>query len=146
MYGAIVVGTDGSDRADLAVDEAISLAKLSGARLYGVHVLRPLSVMGSEFDASAIALDNQSRQEEGGRIHAAFLARAADRGVTAEMQTLDGDPAAALITVAESVDADLVVVGNRGMAGMKRFVLGSVPNKVAHRSPCSVLIGDTDRA
>jgi nucleotide-binding universal stress UspA family protein len=39
-----------------------------------------------------------------------------------------------------------MVVGNRGMAGLRRFVLGSVPNKVAHRSPCSLLIVDTDRS
>ena len=42
-----------------------------------------------------------------------------------------------------TVKADLVVVGNRGMSGMKRFILGSVPNKIAHHAPCSVLIVDT---
>jgi nucleotide-binding universal stress UspA family protein len=46
--------------------------------------------------------------------------------------------------VAETVHADLVVIGNRGMSGVKRLVLGSVPNKVSHRCPCSVLIVDTD--
>jgi nucleotide-binding universal stress UspA family protein len=145
MYEAIVVGTDGSKRADRAVDEAISLAKLSGAKLYGVHVIRPLSTMGSEFEASAIALDNQARQEESERIQKDLLARAKDQGVTVEIQTFDGDPATALFNVAESVNANLIVVGNRGMTGVKRFVLGSVPNKVAHGSTCSVLIVNTDR-
>jgi nucleotide-binding universal stress UspA family protein len=42
--------------------------------------------------------------------------------------------------VATNVVADLVVVGNRGMSGMKRFVLGSVPNKISHHCPCSLLI------
>ncbi len=145
MYEAIVVGTDGSNRADLAVDAAISLAKLSGAKLYGVHVIRPLSTMGIEFDASAVAIDNQARQEESERIQRDLLAMAKDQCVTAEMQTFDGDPANALFSVAESVNADLIVVGNRGMTGVKRFVLGSVPNKVAHGSTCSVLIVNTDR-
>jgi nucleotide-binding universal stress UspA family protein len=54
-----------------------------------------------------------------------------------------GDPANALIDVAEAVGADLIVVGNRGMEGKKRFVLGSVPNKVSHHCPCSLLIVDT---
>jgi nucleotide-binding universal stress UspA family protein len=52
----------------------------------------------------------------------------------------EGDPAKALVTIAKRVDADLVVVGNRGMRGLKRFVLGSVPNDVAHKAPCAVLI------
>ena len=93
MYEAIVVGTDGSNRAARAVDEAISLAKLSGAKLYGVHVIRPLSTMGSEFETSAIALDNQARQEESGRIQKDLISKAKDQGVTVEMQTFDGDPA-----------------------------------------------------
>ena len=145
MYEAIVVGTDGSNRADQAVDAAISLAKLSGAKLYGVHVIRPLSTMGSEFDASAIAIDNQARQKESERIQKDLLTKATNQGVTVEVQTFDGDPANALFNVAESVNADLIVVGNRGMTGVKRFVLGSVPNKVAHGSHCSVLIVNTDR-
>ena len=52
----------------------------------------------------------------------------------------EGDPGKAIITVAKEVEADLVVVGNRGMKGLKRFVLGSVPNDVAHGAPCAVLI------
>jgi hypothetical protein len=48
--------------------------------------------------------------------------------------------------VAQSVGADLVVVGNRGMTGVKRFVLGNVPNKISHHAPCSILIVDTSRA
>ena len=52
----------------------------------------------------------------------------------------EGDPGKALITDRQGVEADLVVVGNRGMKGLKRFVLGSVPNDVAHGAPCAVLI------
>ena len=66
------------------------------------------------------------------------------QGVAIEMHNVDGDPADMIIKMAESTHADLVVVGNRGMAGMKRFVLGSVPNKVAHHCPCSLLIVDTE--
>ena len=52
----------------------------------------------------------------------------------------EGDPADAILDVAEERGADLIVVGNKGMTGAKRFLLGSVPNKVSHHAPCSVLI------
>jgi nucleotide-binding universal stress UspA family protein len=48
-----------------------------------------------------------------------------------------------LVELAEHLKADLLIVGNRGMTGVRRFMLGSVPNKVAHHAPCSVLIVDT---
>jgi nucleotide-binding universal stress UspA family protein len=51
-----------------------------------------------------------------------------------------GDAADAILDVAEEQRSDLIVVGNRGMTGAKRFLLGSVPNKVSHHAPCSVLI------
>ena len=51
-----------------------------------------------------------------------------------------GDPADAIIDVAEQNRSDLIVVGNKGMTGAKRFFLGAVPNKISHHAPCSVLI------
>ncbi len=145
MYKVIVVGTDGSERAAVAVGAALSLARLTGAKVHGVHVMRPILTTGTEqLDAAAVALSNAGRHEEGDRIRKQLLADAERCGVTAEMDTFDGDPADALVKVAEAVDADLVVVGNKGMAGVRRFVLGSVPNKVSHRCPCSLLIVDTD--
>jgi nucleotide-binding universal stress UspA family protein len=65
--------------------------------------------------------------------------------VKVEQHTVAGDPSDVLVSVVQLVDADLLVVGNRGMTGMKRFVLGSVPNKISHHAPCSVLIVDTTR-
>ena len=52
----------------------------------------------------------------------------------------EGDPADAILDVAEETKADLVIVGNKGMTGARRFLLGSVPNKISHHAPCSVLI------
>ena len=65
---------------------------------------------------------------------------AKESGVSIEGFAREGEPADALIDVAEEEDADLIVVGNRGMTGASRFVLGSVPNKVSHHAPCSVMI------
>ena len=69
---------------------------------------------------------------------AAAVAREA--GVTATAYPRQGDPADAILDVAEEREADLIVVGNKGMTGAKRFLLGSVPNKISHHAPCSVLI------
>ncbi len=61
-------------------------------------------------------------------------------GIRAVTHAREGDPADAILDVAEELGADLIVVGNKGMTGAKRFLLGSVPNKVSHHAPCSVLI------
>ncbi len=61
-------------------------------------------------------------------------------GVEVETHAREGDPADAILDVAEEQRADLIVVGNKGMTGAKRFLLGSVPNKVSHHAPCSVMI------
>jgi nucleotide-binding universal stress UspA family protein len=68
-----------------------------------------------------------------------------ERGLEAVIHPALGQPAEAVIRVAEQEKADLIVVGNKGMAG-KRRVLGSVPNSVAHGAPCSVLLVDTHEA
>lgn len=145
MYKVIVVGTDGSERAAVAVGEALALAKMTGAKVHGVHVIRPILVTGTELDVAAVEATNANKHDEADRIGTEFLAEAERSGVSAELASFDGDPADAIIKVAESVHADLIVVGNRGMSGVRRFVLGSVPNKVAHHCPCSLLIVDTDR-
>ena len=61
-------------------------------------------------------------------------------GVEVEIYARQGDPADAILDVAEEQGADLIIVGNKGMTGAKRFLLGSVPNKVSHHAPCSVMI------
>ena len=61
-------------------------------------------------------------------------------GVKVRTFARQGEPADAILDVAEEEGADLIVVGNKGMTGAKRFLLGSVPNKVSHHAPSSVLI------
>ena len=147
MYKVIVVGTDGSGRAGVAVRAALGLAKASGATLHVVHVVRTTSTtaLGAEYvDPSAIVAANAEMHDQGNRICELVVADAEREGVPTEIHNVEGDPGDVLIKVAEGVDADLLVIGNRGMTGVKRFVLGSVPNKVSHHCPCSLLIVDTD--
>ena len=86
----------------------------------------------ADFSGNVLVVDNGSGDRS------AEVAREA--GVTVNVYPRQGDPADAILDVAEEREADLIVVGNKGMTGAKRFLLGSVPNKVSHHAPCSVLI------
>src|ERR1700704_4878760 len=113
MFKSIVVGTDGSDTANQAVRQAVELALAVGGSIDLVSAYAPVPA------AAAIAQE---------------------AGVSVEVFPRQGDPADAILDVAEERDADLIIVGNKGMTGAKRFLLGSVPNKASHHAPCSVLI------
>jgi nucleotide-binding universal stress UspA family protein len=139
MYRSIVVGTDGSETAQRAVYQATRLAEAVGGELHVVSAFEPVGarIAGAPEGAAkvwAIAPDSEVEALVG-----EALATIRENGVEAKSHTVKGDPADALLEVAERVQADLIVVGNRGMHGMTR-VLGSVPNKVSHRARCSVLI------
>jgi len=133
MYQAIVVGTDGSETAAIAVSHATELAKLTGATL---HIV-------SAYPFEAVDIGKAAESE---RICSRAWAEAEREGVKVQTHVRAGDAADVLIAAVEETRADLLVLGNRGMTGMKRFVLGSVPNKVSHRSPCNLLIVDTTSA
>jgi nucleotide-binding universal stress UspA family protein len=143
-YGVIVVGTDGSERAEAAVGEALGLAKAAGATLHAVHVVHP-AVEAGQVSSSAWqqAIDGVRSEVDG--VKARLTKEAGRHGVAIEFHTPGGtDIVEALLSTADKVGADLIVVGNRGMSGVSRFVLGSIPNKLAHRCRCSLLIADTD--
>jgi len=143
MFSAIVVGTDGSDTATEAVRQAIVLAKPLGASLQIVSAYEPVSDTRLREEAQQAPQDlqwmvNPREDVEATLRDAAELAHEA--GVRTETFARQGDPADAILDVAEENHSDLIVVGNKGMTGAKRFLLGSVPNKVSHHAPCSVLI------
>lgn len=151
MYGNIVVGTDGSDTAKIAVAHAIALAQAGGGTVHVVHAYQNVSLGMAAIAAGtggpAVDLDRLNSGLEGhaAEVVAEVVADCERGGVRVEPHIVSGEPADALVTIAEKVGADLVVVGNRGMSGMKRFMLGSVPNRISHHCPCSLLIVDTSR-
>ena len=149
LFDSIVVGTDGSDTAREAVRRAVDLARALGARVQVVSADEPVAETAAaapvarEDEAAAAAADAQWAVTPRAGVDAilddaAAAARAA--GVEAEVHARQGSPADAILDVAEETGADLIVVGNKGMTGAERFLLGSVPNKVSHHAPCSVLI------
>jgi nucleotide-binding universal stress UspA family protein len=143
MFRSIVVGTDGSDTARKAVEEAIDLAKSVGAAVCLVSAYEPVPEGCMREEAKQIPDDLQWMVNPREEVDAT-LSDAADvvreAGLEVETFAREGDPADAILDVAEERGADLIVVGNKGMTGARRFLLGSVPNKVSHHAPCSVLI------
>ena len=150
MFDVIVVGTDGSDSASVAVQRAATLATLTGATLHIVSAYRHVSLgsvaMAASAGATTVDLEQVNRgvTAQGRRgVSSAPRPMRDVAGVKVELHAVPGDAADVLVDVAQQVGADLVVVGNRGMSGARRFVLGSVPNKVSHHCPCSLLVVDT---
>ncbi len=143
MFGSIVVGTDGSETAGEAVRQATDLAKSVGAKVHLVSAYEPVSRTRLREEQQDVPRDLEWMVNAREDVNAT-LKEASDRlseeGVPVETFAREGDPADAILDVAEEQGADLVVVGNKGMTGAKRFLLGSVPNKVSHHAPCSVMI------
>jgi nucleotide-binding universal stress UspA family protein len=144
MFGSIVVGTDGSETANQAVKEAIGIAAALNARLEIVSAYEPVSGTRLREEAKQAPADVEWMVNEREDVELTLTAakkEAVDAGV-GDVRTYarQGDPADAILDVAEEFGSDLIVVGNKGMTGAKRFLLGSVPNKISHHAPCSVLI------
>ncbi|MDQ1402084.1 MAG: hypothetical protein QOG03_400 [Actinomycetota bacterium] len=119
MYQRILVGTDGSKTAALAVDRAVEMAAAFGATL---------------------TIASAGRVEQATEVVESEAARHAGAGITIETEVLLGEPASELVDLAESQGYDLLVVGNKGMTGASRFFLGSVPNKISHHIHRALLI------
>ena len=143
MFTSIVVGTDGSPTAADAVQRAADLAQLCGASLHVVTAYRPISEIVLNPEALPVDLGSMvNPQEDAASICEKAARKVAADGLKVNAHTCPGNAAEALIEVAEKENADLIIVGNRGMKG-KRRMLGSVPNSVSHHAPCTVMIVST---
>jgi nucleotide-binding universal stress UspA family protein len=143
VFKRIVVGTDGSETAAEAVRQAVDLAKLTGATLSLVSAYSPVTARRVKAEQSEAPADVQYEigpREDVNFVLDAAAAAAKKEGIEVQTHPVEGDPADAILNVAEETKADLIVVGNKGMTGARRFMLGSVPNNVSHHAPCSVII------
>jgi nucleotide-binding universal stress UspA family protein len=143
MFSRIVVGTDGSETARQAVREATELAKQTGASLDVVSAFEPVPssrLREERLEAPSDIEHEVNPHEDVDAILAEAAGEVEGSGVNVRTFARQGEAADAILDVAEEENADLIVVGNKGMTGAKRFLLGSVPNKVSHHAPCSVLI------
>jgi nucleotide-binding universal stress UspA family protein len=143
MFGSIVVGTDGSDTAKEAVRQATELAKTLGSSVHLVSAYEPVPDGRLREERQEVPEDLQwmvNPREDVNTTLEDAAEELKETGVEVEVHAREGDPADAILDVAEEQKADLIVVGNKGMTGAKRFLLGSVPNKVSHHAPCTVMI------
>ena len=143
VFSSMVVGTDGSDTASEAVRQAADLAQKVGAKVHLVSAYEPVPEGRLREERQQVPGDLQWMVNPREDVSATLAEAAKDLeaiGVNVETHAREGDPADAILDVAEEQGADLIVVGNKGMTGAKRFLLGSVPNKVSHHAPCSVMI------
>jgi nucleotide-binding universal stress UspA family protein len=144
VFTSIVVGTDGSETAHTALQRAIDLAAGLGARLQIVSAYEPVSDQRLRGEQVNVPADLQwminPHDDVMALLEAAHNEARAAGVEQVETFARQGDAADAIVDIAEEQRSDLIVVGNKGMTGAKRFLLGSVPNKVSHHAPCSVLI------
>jgi nucleotide-binding universal stress UspA family protein len=146
MYRSILVGTDCTDTAAVAVEHAAQLAQAVGATLHVVSVYRDPAIVamaqtgfgpGPHEGWSEAAFEDRQAQV------ASITTQLGDRGLNVMGHVERGDPATAIISVARETDADLIVVGSRGMNGLRRL-FGSVPNALAHAKAFHVLVVRTE--
>jgi nucleotide-binding universal stress UspA family protein len=143
MIETIAVGTDGSETASKAVDFALDLAEKFGSHVVVASSYRPVSEGRLRSEQKEAPEDIQWSINPMEDVEAALRGaeeRAKARGLNTTTEAREGDPADVLCEIAEHHNADLLVVGNKGM---HRRVLGSVPNSVSHKAPCSVVIVKT---
>ena len=142
MFKSVVVGADDSSTARQAVIAAAEIAQLAGGKLHIVTAYDPKAVRTDDLPVEFRELGNVNPADA---LLEGLAKIAAQRGLEPIVHASKGGAAEASIGVAEQEDADLIVVGNKGMKGVRR-VLGSIPNSVAHDAPCSVFIVDTHEA
>ena len=147
MFRSIVVGTDGSATAGEAVRRARTLAGAFGADLHVVSAYQcPAAVLAAGadpgFGPSAVVEWSTAARDHVRHVLDDVADELTGTGASVTTHAVSGHPATAILSVAEQVDADLIVVGNRGMRGVGRM-LGSVPNHVSHHAACDVLVVDT---
>jgi nucleotide-binding universal stress UspA family protein len=144
MYRTIVVGTDCSPTATKAVMKAAELATLTGAKLVLVSAYPASANAYAAVGGGTVFVDPDAHEIPGERqIHVEAVARGLRaQGIEVETRVEAGGAAATLVRTADTLDADLLVVGDRGLKGL-RGVLGSVPGRVTHRARLDVLVVHT---
>ncbi|NHN41121.1 universal stress protein [Halorubellus sp. JP-L1] len=140
MYDEVLVPTDGSDPASVAVDEAVALAATANARVHFLHVVD----VGTEMSASAVGTiaDDLTETLESVADDALddAVAVAEEADVRYERETLEGVPHEAIEAYGREHDVDLIVVGTSGHSGLKEDLLGSTTDRVVQSADSSVLV------
>jgi nucleotide-binding universal stress UspA family protein len=136
---SIVVGTDGSPSAEAAVRRATEIARGSGALVHLVTAYPDVPSYRERIGSSA-KRDSIDLREVAESVLARAAGELTSQGVEVETHAREGDAAKVILDVAQEQDAELIVVGARGLSGLQRFLLGSVSSKLAHHATSSLMI------
>lgn len=144
MFKTILVGVDGSEGSLLAARTAALLAKPENASVLLVTVFDPANYSPSYYGAWELTGEVQNIDEIAGEAYDDVELRTRpileNAGIRYESIRERGHPADRIVKASRDVDADLVVVGSRGLGGWKRLVLGSVSTGVLHHASCPVMV------
>jgi nucleotide-binding universal stress UspA family protein len=143
MIKTVAVGTDGSDTAAKAVEFAIDLAERYEAKIVFLSAYKAASDDRRQRESRDAPEDVQWQFSGSEDVDPALNDAedsAKERGLDAASEAKEGEPSKVLVELAGKHNADVLVIGNKGM---DRKVLGSVPNTVSHKAPCSVVIVKT---
>jgi nucleotide-binding universal stress UspA family protein len=143
--GRIVVGVDGSDHSDAALDWAVRMAKGMGSEVVAVFAISPPVYFDTGYMAPVAPrqFDPEWRAEMKKEFEEKWCKRLRDAGVPYRTVMDDGRPASVIARVAEGIDADVIVVGRRGRGGVAELVLGSVSHELVLHSKRPILLIST---
>ncbi|ROO28586.1 universal stress protein [Salinisphaera orenii] len=143
MIDTILVAVDGSEHSRRALEWACDMAPRYDARLHVLHVPQAVGhdktlVLGGA--AISVKTSNEDVEKAGHDVIEAARRIAADHAIR-EMTTEvgSGDPARRIVECAERLDADLIVMGRRGLTNFGGLLMGSVTHKVGHLAPCACM-------
>lgn len=137
MFKRIIVAVDGSDHSDKALEYAKGLAETFGSKLWLVHAFpRTSDLIGYDEYEHLIA----RREGAGQAILNKARERLGDGKFEIQEELLEGPPAEAILSVAQTREADLIVMGCRGLGSLQGLLFGSVGNKVAQYATCPVML------
>ncbi len=137
----IVAAVDGSEPSEHAARQAVEMAQVTGARVSMITVVRPpegwWGLEGSPPSPEALAAALSSARTE---VLDVLIDQLDTEGVDVSVNEELGDPASVIITFCQEQDADLLVIGRRGAGLVERMMIGSVADRLAHHSPCPLMI------
>ena len=145
MIEKILVAFDGSEQSDKALDYALDLARKYSAQIVLINAI-PFSPISDSSVVIPYGADYATHYKELRVVHEKLLAEALNKAKTFQKtlevlkELVEGRPADKIVETAKEGMFDLIVIGSRGLSGIKEFFLGSVSNRVADKAPCPVLI------
>lgn len=139
MYKTILVGVDGSTYSEKALAEACDLANLNESKIHLIHVSSYQYIVAG--DAGVEVMSKQDVEETGRSLLEKMASKARELGCSSvDLHYRDDSPGKAILSTADEIDADLIVVGSKGHSDLAGLMLGSVSHKICNMAGCSCLI------